>query len=118
MNFDFKKTFRLLKQLEFQTTLAKGVKVVSPSLVLYGQKTAVEKPARLGLIVSRKVGKSVERNRVKRSLRENFRLKKANYDGIDIVVIARHSAARVSNLDLTNSFNYCLGRLRNQVHAK
>ena len=49
---------------------------------------------RLGLIVSRKVGNAVVRNRVKRSIREWFRTTGTRLaEGVDIVVIARQGAA-------------------------
>jgi len=48
---------------------------------------------RLGLTVSKKVGKSVKRNRVKRLIRESFRLsQKQIMPGYDIVVVAKPSA--------------------------
>ena len=51
-------------------------------------------PARLGLSVSRKVGSAVERNRVKRVLRERFaELAPSLPPGLDVVVIARPGAA-------------------------
>jgi len=49
--------------------------------------------ARLGLAVSRKVSKrAVARNRIKRIIRESFRLRAA-LPAVDVLVIARSSAA-------------------------
>ena len=70
---------------------------------------------RLGLVVSRKVGNSVIRNRVKRSLRESFR----NFDPelrrtvehLDLVVIARADAALATAAEIDATFKYALGRL-------
>ncbi|HEX7370508.1 MAG TPA: ribonuclease P protein component [Rhodanobacteraceae bacterium] len=50
--------------------------------------------ARMGLAVSRKVSKrAVERNRIKRLLRESFRVQREALPPLDILVIARTSAA-------------------------
>lgn len=57
--------------------------------------------ARLGLAVSRKVSKrAVVRNRIKRITRETFRLERDALPAMDVLVIARPSAATVSNQDL------------------
>ncbi len=53
--------------------------------------------ARLGLIVPRKVGGAVARNRVKRHLREWFRVSRPDLpDGLDLIVIARPGADRLT----------------------
>jgi ribonuclease P protein component len=60
---------------------------------------------RLGLTVSGKVGNSVTRSRVKRLLREVFRkLRAALPPSLDVVVVARPSAAKTSLEGLTADF--------------
>ena len=49
--------------------------------------------ARFGLTVSRRVGGSVIRNRVKRWLRESIRRQRQGLTGMDVVLIARTGAA-------------------------
>ena len=50
--------------------------------------------ARVGLTVSSKVGGAVVRNRVKRRLREAVRQELASLPAVDLVIVARASAAR------------------------
>jgi ribonuclease P protein component len=61
--------------------------------VLYVFPRAEQAPPRLGLSVSRKVGGAVERNRVKRLLREAFNAEGQRLpEGMDAVVVARRDA--------------------------
>jgi ribonuclease P protein component len=48
---------------------------------------------RLGLVVTRRLGKAVQRNRVKRVLREFFRRHRAGLPAADLVIMAKKGAA-------------------------
>ena len=57
--------------------------------------------ARLGLAVSKRVSKrAVERNRIKRLVRESFRRARLELPPIDLVVMAREAAAAVPGAEL------------------
>lgn len=57
--------------------------------------------ARLGITVSRKVSKrAVQRNRIKRVVREFFRTNKASMNGMDIVFTAFPGCAELANEDI------------------
>ena len=60
---------------------------------------------RVGVTVSKKLGKAVVRNRVRRRLREVYRLHESRFlPGWDIVVVARRRAVTASFSDLTGAY--------------
>jgi ribonuclease P protein component len=74
--------------------------------------------ARLGLVVSRKVARSaVQRNRIKRLVRESFRKRSAQLPALDIVVMASHGAAECDNRQLAASIDALLERTARSCDA-
>jgi ribonuclease P protein component len=86
---------RLRKHSEFARAQREGRRVGTRhfTLLVAAQADAPARPSRLGLVVARKVGNAVRRNRVKRLCRECFRTcPNLVPPGIDLVVIARPGA--------------------------
>ena len=75
---------RIKKQADFQKLFTKGKRAFSPSLTLVYQKAERTK---MGISVGKRHGKSVQRNRIKRLIREAFRLTKEEMKGNYAIVI-------------------------------
>jgi ribonuclease P protein component len=62
-------------------------------------------PTRLGITVTRKIGNAVERNRIKRLVREVFRLHRTRLpEGLDLVWVAKQQAAKACFADVLDDF--------------
>jgi ribonuclease P protein component len=93
---------RLRKHGEFVLAQRSGRRVGTPHFtLLVAAQPPPPRPARLGMVVARRVGSAVRRNRVKRLCRECFRLlPELLPDGVDLVVIAREGAPELGLADV------------------
>lgn len=84
---------RLRQRADFLAA-ATGVKIPAAAFVLQAKRRSDQGPARFGFTVSKKVGNAVERNRVRRRLREIVRLTGAERvrAGHDYVLVGRRAA--------------------------
>lgn len=104
--FGFSKAERLTKDKEFRRVFKKGKSFANNNLVIYVyQRDFSEgKQARLGLVLSRKLGKAVKRNKLKRRLREIFRLHKYLLKPeLDIIFLPQPKAILSDYQDLEKS---------------
>lgn len=96
-------TISLKKNYQFRTVYNKGRSYASHHLVIYFLKNNKD-INRLGISVSKKVGKSVIRSHKTRIIRESYRLLENNVKiGYDIVIIARVSAKDSSFHEISKS---------------
>jgi ribonuclease P protein component len=91
---------RLSRSAEFERVYRHGRSTANRHLVLYTFPNSEAGPPRVGLSVSRKVGGAIERNRVKRLLREAFAHTQGELaEGHDVVVVARPPARELAERD-------------------
>ncbi len=100
----------LKKNRDFQYVYKNGRSYANKYLVMYVMENN-QKINRLGISVSKKVGNSVVRHHITRLVRESYRLHENIFNsGLDIVVIARNSAAEISYHEIESAMLH-LGKL-------
>ncbi len=103
---------RLRQRADFLAA-ATGSRAPASGFVLQALQRREDGPVRVGFTVSKKVGNSVERNRVRRRLREVVRLSQSAplQPGHDYVLIGRRAALRMPFERLVEDFSRAIGRL-------
>jgi len=103
---------RLRQRADFLAAAA-GNKVTAPAFLLQARKRKDAGPARLGFTVSKKVGNAVERNRVRRRLREVARMAPASRmrSGHDYVLVGRRAALNFPFERMQQDFDGALRRI-------
>jgi len=90
--YRFPKERRLRKRIEYLRVQRQGVKASSRNFLLFTRRNGLGH-ARLGITVSKRVGNSVRRNRLKRLVREVYRLNRDLFPVfLDVVVVAKKTA--------------------------
>lgn len=105
------RTGRLTRSADFERVYRNGRSVANRELAVYvfPGETGADRP-RVGISVSRKVGGAVERNRVKRMLREAIaRWEPKVLGGQDVVVVARPEALTLASDGGTDAVERSLG---------
>jgi ribonuclease P protein component len=104
-SYSFPTQLKLEDPAAYKKVFARPVKSTDRFFTLLALRNNLDHP-RLGLAIAKKnIRKAVTRNLIKRSVRENFRLKQYDLINIDVVVLARRDAANASPALLRKSLD-------------
>lgn len=110
-----KKTVSIKENREFRRLYYRGKSEATRYIVVYCSKNRLGRN-RLGLTVSTKLGGAVVRNRIKRLLREAYRLHEAEFKtGYDFVVVARSRAAGAKCREIEKALLEAMGALKLRI---
>ena len=112
MKYKFSESLK--SNYDFQRVYKNGKSYANKYLVMYVLENS-KGNNRLGISVSKKVGNSVVRHRVTRLIRESYRLHENIFNsGLDIVVVARKSAAFVGYAEIESALLH-LSKLHHMI---
>lgn len=110
----FPEQVRLLKPAEYSRVFKNPVRSSDRLLTILAIPNELSH-ARLGLAISKKNAKrAVDRNRIKRLIRESFRLKLSELPAIDLVVMAKPVTKNAENQQILQSLQQHWNRLKKQ----
>lgn len=117
MSSSFHRNWRLKKRKDFRRAFNRGVKAADRDLIIYLSYNHLDH-SRIGLSVGRRIGKAVVRNRIRRRMREAFRLLRLGARaGYDLVCIPQPGPPR-SLQQYQNSLVQLFDRARSRLEAK
>ncbi|GAB3025980.1 ribonuclease P protein component [Bowmanella dokdonensis] len=96
----FSRELRLLTPTHFENVFQQAIPAVSPQLTLLARLNNLDNP-RIGITLSKKrVRRAHDRNRIKRIVRESFRLHQHKLPHADIVVVGKSGLDQLTNAQL------------------
>ena len=104
-----KKEYRVKKSQDFDNIIRKKQSFANRQFVIYYQENKLDH-MRLGISVSKKLGKAHERNKLKRYVRESFKTRKDFLKNYDVIIIVRPAAKGLSFLEFGSSIDHVLKR--------
>ena len=111
----FSKASRLLSPSQYGSVFKQAEFKLSAATMLILVCRSKTSP-RLGIIVAKKNVKSaVQRNRLKRIIRESFRLRQGEFGTIDLVVLARQSLDKMNNQEVQSQINKLFDELLSKL---
>jgi ribonuclease P protein component len=117
--YGFPKTTRLLTAEDFKAVFSNSQFKASCRHILVLAISNDSPSSRLGLVIAKKnVSKAVQRNRVKRIIRDSFRHHQDTLAGLDLVVLARKDADKLGNPQLRDRMQKMWVQLNKELNDK
>lgn len=117
MNQGHSRKEKILKRSDFIRVYRQGKRIGTEHFVIYVAPGQGEGHSRLGISAGRRVGSAVRRNRIKRLIREYFRINKWEIlpkdakSGWDVVVDVRHACPHLKLDNVAREFQECCQKL-------
>jgi ribonuclease P protein component len=112
LSSDLPSELKIRKSSEFKEVFETGVKLYTEHFTIIYSPNSLGRP-RLGLVVGKRISlNAVERNRIKRILREVFRRNKSLFDSFDVVCLARKLTDK---LDYARAEREIVGAFRSKL---
>jgi ribonuclease P protein component len=116
----FPRTARLLKHSDFERVYKQGRRHFSPHMTVFywvqPENTLPQKSARVGFTVGRPLGGAVERNRIKRRLREAVRLRLPILGAsVDVVINPKKSVLKMDFAVLVQEIERAFGLIAKKI---
>ncbi len=110
--FEYPRQLRLLTGGDFKRVFDKAeFKVSEQPLLILSSPNNLDHP-RIGFVISKKnIRRAVKRNRVRRIIRESFRLHQHQLPNVDMVILARKGLDTLDNPELHRMIERCWSRL-------
>ncbi|MEO8097633.1 MAG: ribonuclease P protein component [Acidobacteriota bacterium] len=111
----FPKTARILRSAEFRNIYDNGLRLPGPlfaAFLLQRPAEAGESGTRLGITVPRAVGGSVDRNRIRRRIREAFRKRGDKTGNWDVVLNPRRTVLKATCMEIERALDKVMDRCK------
>lgn len=113
--YGFPRELRLTEPSQFKAVFNQATIKVSNRYLLILARDNNHEASRLGLVIGKKnIPRAFQRNRIKRLLRNSFRLNQSLLAGLDIVILARSNMSSLDNSQVTEQIQRLLLDLINK----